>query len=364
MMPSEGGIPLKTNQIDLLVDSVKLLVIVAISVAMISVLIICVSDEPLVAISSFFLGPFASPRRIGTILEGAIPLMFTALAVIIIFRGGLFSMISEGSFFIGSMAAMIVGIETDIPGVTPLVALLFAALLGALCAAIPGILKYRWGVTEVVTSIMLNYIIQFFVIYMVSYHFREPEASSLASLKISASAQLPLVIPGTKVHAGLYIALASCLGVWSYLYRMRPGYTLRVVGANAKFATYTGLNAGFSMLLAQIIAGAVAGLGGGVEMLGMYTRFKWTASPGYGWTGIAVALLAHSNPLLVPVAALFMAYLDVGSAVMARSSDVSSEVVMVIQGVMLLLIAANTLFSGWRQRMVVKNAHQAWEGGA
>jgi simple sugar transport system permease protein len=180
-------------------------------------------------------------------------------------------------------------------------------------------------------------------------------------LKISPVAQLPVLFPGTKVHAGLLIALAACLGVWCYLYRLKAGYKLRVVGTNSRFATYVGINVGLSMLLAQIVAGALAGLGGGVEMLGMYTRFKWTSSPGYGWTGIAVALLAHSNPLLVPVAALFMAYLDVGAAIMARSSDVSSEVVMIIQGVMLLLIAANTLFSGLRQRMIVTLANKEWE---
>ncbi|MGD1819326.1 MAG: ABC transporter permease [Pleomorphochaeta sp.] len=345
------------KQINILVDSVKLFLIILFSIAMISVIILFASDDPLNAIYYFFIGPFTSLRRIGNIIEGAIPLIFTALAVIIIFRCGLFSMISEGSFFIGLLGATIIGTTFDFGAIaTPFVAIVFAAVLGSIASSIPALLKFKWDVSEVVSSIMLNYIIQFFVIYMISYHYREPLASSLASLKINENSQLALLIKGTKVHFGLIIALLFCTLVWVILYRSRLGFKIRVIGSNSNFAKYVGIKTGVSMVIAQIIAGAIAGAGGGVEMLGMYTRFKWTTSPGYGWTGIAVALLAHSNPIMVPIAALFIAYLDVGAAIMARSSDVSNEIVMVIQGVMMLLIAANALFSRWRQSLVVKNA--------
>ena len=121
-------------------------------------------------------------------------------------------------------------------------------------------------------------------------------------------------------------------------------------------AQYSGINAAKTMLLAQLLAGLIAGIGGAAELLGMYTRFKWTSSPGYGWTGIVVALLAKQNPLLVPVAALFIGYMNVGADIMARSSDVSREVVDIIQGVMMLLIAAEALLGGLRQRMIVSAA--------
>lgn len=112
------------------------------------------------------------------------------------------------------------------------------------------------------------------------------------------------------------------------------------------------------MVAAQVIAGAIAGMGGGAEILGMYNRFKWTTSPGYGWTGIVVALLARSNPLLVPLAAAFIGYLNVGADIMARSSDVGREVVDIIQGVMMFLIAADALLKGWRQSLIVKAAKE------
>ena len=110
------------------------------------------------------------------------------------------------------------------------------------------------------------------------------------------------------------------------------------------------------MFVAQIVAGAIAGIGGGAELLGMYDRFKWTASPGYGWTGIVVALLARRNPIMVPFAALFIGYLNVGADIMARSSDMGREFVGIIQGIMMFLVAAEALLRGWRQRLIVKNA--------
>lgn len=348
---------MKTPSINRLVDSAKLVLVVLVACLLVSAIILLVSEEPATAIYSFFIGPFTSLRRIGNVLEGAIPLIFTALAVIIIFRAGQFSMISEGSFFIGILGAMMIGISWN-PGpfLHPLVALIAAGALGGIAASVPALLKLKWNVSEVVTSIMMNYVIQFFVIYMVNYHFREPLASSLASLLIHDTARLPVIIPGTKVHMGLIFALVFCALTWIFLFRTKPGFQIRLVGDNASFSQYVGISAPLVMVMAQVVAGVVAGIGGGIEFLGMYTRFKWTSSPGYGWTGIAVALLARSNPAMVPIAALFIAYLDVGSGIMARSSDVSSEIVLIIQGVIMLMIAADALLQGWKQRMIVASA--------
>ena len=140
--------------------------------------------------------------------------------------------------------------------------------------------------------------------------------------------------------------------------RTTTGSRLRITGSNPLFANYSGINVTWIMVLAQVIAGGIAGIGGGAELLGMYTRFKWTTSPGYGWTGIVVALLARNNPLLVPLAAAFIGYLNVGADIMARNSDVGSEVVEIIQGVMMLFIAADALLRGWKQKMIVKAAQE------
>lgn len=351
------------KKIHLLVDSVKMLLIIAIACALVSVIVFTVSEDPAPAIYSFFVGPFTSLRRIGNVIEAASPLMFTALAVIIIFGAGQFSMIAEGSFFLGITGTMAAAIALDLPaGVHSVVAILAGGVCGAAAAAVPALLKMKWGVSEVVTSIMLNYVVQFLALYTVSYHFREVSSSSLASLSFRETSKLPVILDGTRIHAGVALALVLCVLVWFLLYRTSFGTQLRITGDNGLFAKYVGLKVTGIMVAAQVLAGAVAGIGGGAELLGMYTRFKWTSSPGYGWTGIVVALLARNNPLLVPLAAAFIGYLNVGADIMARSSDVGREMVDIIQGVMMFLIAADALLRGWKQRMIVKAA-KAEESG-
>jgi simple sugar transport system permease protein len=343
------------KKINVLVDLAKLGLVIASTLSLVSILILLTSRDPANAIYQFFIGPFTSVRRIGNIVEAATPLIFTGLAVTIIFRSGLFSLVSEGAFFIGSAGSMIAALAFSVPpGLHGLVAVAFGALFGALAAAVPALLKLVWNASELVTSIMLNYMLQFLAIYLVNYHFREKQSSSLVSLLLKPGAKLPVILPGTRVHLGVLIALASCVLVWFMLFRLRIGFKLRVTGDNTGFARHSGINAPAVMAAAQIIAGLVAGMGGGIELLGMYNRFRWTSSPGYGWVGIVVALLARRNPLLVPLGACFIACMNVGADIMSRSSDMSAEMALVIQGVMLLLIAADALLDRWRQRMIVK----------
>ena len=260
---------------------------------------------------------------------------------------------------------MIVAIVFPLPaGVHPFVAILVAGALGCIVALIPALLKMKWNVSELVTSIMLNYVVQFFVIYLLTYYFREMSSSSLCSVLFKETANLPTIISGTRIHVGVALGVLSCVAVWLLLYRTTFGTALRITGDNALFAKYSGLKVTGIMVAAQGIAGFIAGAGGGAELLGMYTRFKWAATPGYGWTGIVVALLARRNPLMVPLAACFIAYMNVGADIMARNSDVGREMVNIIQGVMMLLIAADALLQGWKQRMIVKAAKAEEEARA
>ncbi len=233
---------------------------------------------------------------------------------------------------------------------------LLGRIIIAIAAGIPAILHRIWEVSELVTSIMMNYVTLFIALYLLNYHYRATETTAFQSHKVMPNANLPVIINGTRIHAGVPIALLLCAFVWLYLYRSRQGYELRVTGDNPRFAHYAGINAATVMFAAQIFAGGLAGAGGAVELLGLYGRFKWVALPGYGWTGIVVALLARKNPLFIPVSACFIAYLNVGADIMSRSTDVSSEMVLIIQAAMMILIAADALLDTWRQRMIVKAA--------
>ena len=351
---------MSSKKIDLIVDAAKLLLIVLISFAIICMIIFATSEIPFQALKSFFIGPFTSLRRFANIFEGACPLMFTAMAVMIIFSAKQFSMISEGAFLIGCSVAMVVALSVELPaGVHPVFAVVCAAFAGAAVAAVPALLKAKWKVSEVVTSIMLNYIVEFFSVYLVSYHFRERTASSIMSLNFPDSARIATFIEGTTIHYGIIFSLVLCVGCWLLLYRAKYGYKLRVTGTNRSFAVYAGLRAEGIIVGAQVLAGGIAGAGGAVELLSRFNRFKWTTSPGYGWTGIVVALLARNNPLLIPLAASLLSYINVGASIMAMESDVSNDMAQVIQGVIMLLIASDAMLHRWRQKLVVREAVKA-----
>lgn len=348
---------MSNKSINLRVDLLKLFIIIAISCALVSIIVFAVSDRPLEAIHAFFVGPFTTLRRIGNLIEATTPLIFTALAVTVIFRSGLFSLIAEGAFYMGTVGAMIVGLTMNLPaGIHPVVIILFGGLLGLIAAGIPALLKLFWGVNELVTSIMLNYVCLFVGVYLLNFYFRDTATTAFHSFVLPETANLPVIIPGTRIHIGAIIALVLCALVWLLLFRSKLGFQLRVTGDNKNFAKYAGISTATVMFLSQLIGGALAGIGGAVELIGMHTRFRFADLPGFGWTGIVVFLLARSNPLFIPIAALFIAYLDVGAHIMARSSDVSADMVLIIRAVMMLLIAAEALLHRFRQRMIVKAA--------
>jgi simple sugar transport system permease protein len=156
----------------------------------------------------------------------------------------------------------------------------------------------------------------------------------------------------------LFIAVAAVIFMYFFLYRTKWGYEIRVMGENRKFAHFSGINTAKAVILCQLMGGFIAGVGGSAQLLGLYTSFNWTTSPGFGWDGIIVAIIARNNPLLVPIGALFLAYIRIGSDVMSINSDVQNEVVAIIQGFMIMLIAAEGFLRHWRQKMIIRQAKE------
>lgn len=340
-----------------LVELVKTLLVALISLVLVSVIVLIASKEPAKALYSFFIGPFTTFRRFSQIIECATPLMFTSLALIVMFRANQINFAAEGAFFLGALGATLVAVYVPMPPVIHVVACFAVAILcGMLVTAYPAFIKAKWGAPELVASLMMNYLVSNFVIYIVNYKIRDIESGFVASKEFLPTARLYALLSVGKINAGLFIALAATVLVVVFLYRTRMGYDLRMTGENGGFARYSGINVFSVTIYSQLIGGALAGLGGGVEVLGMYTRFRWASSPGYGFIGLVVAMLARRNPAFVPVAAIFYAYLQVGAEIMGRDSDVAPEVVQVIQAVIIVLIAAYAFLAGWRQKLVVKAA--------
>ena len=342
---------------DTIFEIVRTLVAIGISLLLAFIIILFVSEEPGVAINKFLLGPLTSVRRMGNVIEMAIPLIFTGLAVSVMFKAKQFNMGAEGAFFIGGVAASFIAIRVALPmGVHPIVALLFGGLAGAVAGLIPAILKTKWEASELVSSLMLNYIFLFFGVYLINYTLRDSSAGAMVSLKFNETATLGKLIPSTRISYGLIIAIIMVIISYLFLYKSKWGYSIRMTGMNSSFAKYSGIKTAKVIIYSQVIGGFIAGMGGATEMLGMYDRFQWQGLPGYGFDGIIVAILARYNPALIPVAAIFLAYIRVGADIMSRSTDVASEVVAIIQGIMIILISAYSFLAVWKHKMLVKKS--------
>ncbi len=337
------------------VEALRMAVAILLSLAIVFVIILLTSKMPLQCIHDFVLGPLTSLRRFGNVIESMTPLMFTGLAVIVLFRPGLFNLSMEGAFFMGAVAACGSALTFDLPPVVNLiVALAAAAVAGALICFIPGVLQAKCHANELVTSLMLNYICKFVGLFIITSYFYDPTQNSNYSFKFPKSILLPGILPGTRVNLGTIFALAAVVIVWILLSKTAFGYKTRLVGQNHHMASYSGINCAKVIITSQIVGGILAGLGGGVELFGMYKRFQYSELPGFGWDGVLIAIVARNKPQFVPFAALFLAYLRTGADIMSRNGDVPYEIVKIIQAVMVLLISATAILSGLKKNLIIK----------
>ncbi len=338
-------------------EMIRTLAAVGLALGIAFLLILFTSEQPIDALRAFILGPISKFRYFGNVLELMIPLLFTGLAVSVMFSANQFNLISEGAFFVGALGSSWIATNFLLPaGIHPVVGILVAGLIGAVVAMIPAILKLKWNADVLVSSLMLNYILMFLGFYFLNYHLRDPQAGDMASFKFPDSARLMKILPGTRVHIGLIVAILAVILIYLFMFKTRWGYEIRMVGKNESFAKYSGMNVFRVIIVSQMVGGFLAGLGGGIEMLGMYTRFKYKTLPGFGWDGVIVAILAKNNPALVPVGAFFLAYLRIGADIMSRSTDVSSQLVGIIQGVVIILVAAEHFMSKRKNRIIYEES--------
>ena len=279
-------------------DMVRTVFSVLIALAISFVIIFLVSDQPLEAIKYLLIGPFTNKRSMGNVVESMIPLIFTGTGVCIMFSANQINLAGEGAFHIGGLIASCVAIKLTATFVSPFMALLCAGLVGALFTAIPAIMKITTTASEMVSSLMINYLALYFGNYMLNNVIGDPKASA-ASYKLADAAELPVLIQGTRVHLGFIIAIAVAVLGYFFLYRTKTGYELRLAGENEEFARYSGISIVKVIMISQLLGGFVAGLGGGVEMLSpIYARFTWTSLLGYGWDAIIICTLSKKEPIV------------------------------------------------------------------
>ncbi len=318
------------------------------------------------AIETMLIRPFFkangqfSTKNFTDVLASMVPIIFTGLATCVMFSANQFNMGGEGGIMLGAFVAGLVAIYAPLPaGVLPLVAILAGAIVTAIVMLIPAVFKAKLGVSEMVNSLMLNYIIQYIILFLLHSFLADTSKGQVQTYEFQSQAIIPsLINNGSKLTWGFIIALLFTVIVWFFMYRTRWGYDIRMIGINQDFSKYTGINVVAVIIISQVIGGFLAGMGGGIEQLSRYTSYNWTALPGYGWTGMTVAILSGNNPAFVPLAAFFMSYLDKGCSLMSTYSAVPAQLINVIQAVIFLFFAADQFLAKYRQKLVVKSAEE------
>ncbi len=308
------------------------------------------STSPLTAYGHMLKGAFGSLAAFDATLIKAIPLIFTALSFSIARRSGIINLGAEGQFMMGALAATAVGVATpNLPMAVHLPLTLLAGFIGgAIYGLITGVLKVKFGASELIVTIMLNYIAKELISYFVNGPLMDSASSSYPqSAPMEPSARLGKFIPGLNVHTGLIIALLFVFLYFFFLWKTTAGFDMRVVGFNPSAGAYAGMNIGRSTVLALFLAGGLAGLGGCIEIIAVQGRLMMTSfAVPYGFTGIAVALLGNLNPIGILFSGVLFGGLSTGALRMeVLTRDVSSSVSVVIQALIILFIAGRQMFA-------------------
>lgn len=321
-------------------------------VAIAAVLILAVSGGAAgSALSALWRGSLGSPAAFfsGTLVR-ATPLLFAGLAVTLAFRAGILNIGAEGQLLVGAAAAAAVALRLwTLPFHLQLVAALAAAAIaGALWAAVAATLRRRFGVLEVISTLMLNFIALHLLSFLVRGPLQEPSGIYPQTLSLAPAMRLPVVVPGTRLHAGFLLALVCALSIWWVLRHTAAGFRLRASGANADAAASAGrIDVAATTTAAFLVSGALAGIAGAVEVTGVTFALYENISPGYGYSAIAVALLARLHPLAVIGTAVLFGALEAGAGAMQRDAGVPAEIVKVAEALLILLvIAADRLRGG------------------
>lgn len=304
-------------------------------------------DVP-IALAALWRGSFGSTYAFfSATLVRATPLLLAGLAIALAFRAGVWNIGAEGQLLAGATAA-IAAASIPIPGPLRLtLALVFAAAAGGVWA-LPAALLRRRGVLEVISTIMLNFVALNLVGYLVRGPLQEPTHAYPQSVTIDAAARLPRV-PGTRLHLGVLIALIAALALGIAMRRSAWGFRVRALGANPRAAVSAGLiDARRVALQAFVLSGALAGMAGGIEATGVTFALYEGLSPGYGYTAIAVALLARLDPLLVAPSALLFGALEAGATAMQRDAGVPAAFVTVVEGSLVLLVLLLPVVTRWQ----------------
>lgn len=342
------------------------LIAVLIALTLGGIVIALYGQNVLRAYGAMLTGAFGDSFYLGGTLTRATPVIMGGLAVCIAWRSGYEAMGGEGQMIFGSMAAALIAYYAPVPGVLRVIlAILGAALAGALYSALTGWLFEKLNVTFIISTLMLNYIANNICAYLTAYVFKDPKATDIVAVqtgKIEKAARLPEF--AGIVHWGFILALILAVAMWFLFNRTSFGYKSRMGGLNPRFALYGGINARRMLYLVLILSGVMAGLGGAFEVLGSKYRYndQMIFNAGYAWTGMVAALLANMNPLGTVVASILLAGLSTGGNAL-QDMKIPLEICKIIEGIIMLLTSVKLVKIASNSHAVRRRQSEAETGG-
>lgn len=318
----------------------RILIAILISLLIMFAIIFFIHDEPMFAISKLMLGPLQTKRSFFNVLERATPLIFTGLALNVSLRSGVFNIGIDGSFYMGAVIAAFIAIKLPLPnGIHQFVLIAVAGVVGGIINMLPVLVGRYTKINPTVLAIMSNSIFYYLGLSIVSAFLLE-KSGIWGSFYFEESAKLGNLIKGTSMHYGFIILILVFVFVVILMEKSSFGYKVRLTGQNPNFAKYVGFNTILIIMGAQFIGGFIGGMGGAIEMVGMYKRFQWQTQVAYVWDGLLVHMLADQRPTFIPLTAIFIAYLRIGSEIMSRAAGLDPEVVAFLQGIVILMVAS------------------------
>ncbi|SDK23088.1 ABC transporter permease [Natronincola ferrireducens] len=329
------------NSKDVTISFISFLLALGIS----SIIIFLNGYSPIVVFNGIYQGSFGNARAFFQTLVQATPIIFTGLAFTVAFKAGLINIGAEGQLYMGAISAALVGVYiSGLPMIIHIsLALLAGIIAGGLWGALVGFLKVRFGSNEVITTIMLNFIAISFTSYLVNYPLKAEGSHVAQTERILPSATLVRLFSGSQITIAFIIAIVTAISIEYMLKKTLFGYEVRVVGLNPKAAETAGIKTKRILLYTMFLSGAIAGLAGATQILGVQRRFVDHFSAGFGFDGIAVAALAANNPLGVILSGILFGALRAGSMTLNRITNIPADIVGIIQSLVIIFVAAPLL---------------------
>ncbi len=348
----------ETRQIEFVFEVFRILAALIIAYGLTLLCIMLISDNPDQAVYMFAVGPFTSKRRFGQLMAKFIPYLLTGTGMCFVYASNRFNLIGEGVYLMSGCAVAYVATQVMSPD-TPhvlfvLVLILVGAATGAIFGSVPAILREKAKINETVVSIMMNYALLYLATYIVKTKMYDTSITYMASKPLPDAAKLDTLFRGTQIHSGIFIGILAVIVTALIFYKTPLGYSIRICGSNPKFAKTAGIGMTSSLIAAQVLGATLSGIGGAVDIMGIYDRYMWTGLTNMGFDGLLVAVLSKKNPAFVPLGAFLLAYMRTGASILNYTTEIPIEFVDIMQAIIILLIAAEHFMGKFKEKLIFK----------